>query len=114
MVLGYSRHIFARFVMRQDLQTLLRCHMLAFSAIGGVPIEILYDRMKTAVAGEDSEGHIIYNRSLIALGQHYGRNSLIEGRTADEYYDRLAWLYTPPACVKEWSAGQDRGEPLPQ
>ena len=42
LVLGYSRHIFARFVMHQDLQTLPRCHMLAFSAIGGVPIEILY------------------------------------------------------------------------
>ena len=72
LVLGHSRHIFARFVMHQDLQTLLRCHMLAFEAIGGVPIEILYDRMKTAVTGEDADGHIIYNRSLIALGQHYG------------------------------------------
>ncbi len=72
LVLGHSRHIFARFVMHQDLQTLLRCHMQAFAAIGGVPIEILYDRMKTAVTGEDADGHIVYNRSLIALGQHYG------------------------------------------
>lgn len=40
LVLGHSRFIFARFVMHQDLQTLLRCHMLAFEAIGGVPIEI--------------------------------------------------------------------------
>lgn len=72
MVLGHSRHIFARFVMHQDLQTLLRCHMLAFTALGGVPLEILYDRMKTAVTGEDGDGHIIYNRSLLALGRHYG------------------------------------------
>jgi transposase len=72
LVLGYSRHIFARFVMHQDLQTLLRCHMQAFAAIGGVPIEILYDRMKTAVTGEDEEGHIVYNRSLLALAKHYG------------------------------------------
>jgi transposase len=72
LVLGYSRHIFARFVMHQDLQTLLRCHMLAFHAIGGVPIEILYDRMKTAVIGEDADHHVVYNRSLIALGRHYG------------------------------------------
>jgi salicylate hydroxylase len=28
------------------------------------------------------------------------RNSLFEGRTAEEYYDRLAWLYTPPAYVR--------------
>src|SRR6202008_2896838 len=70
--LGHSRFIFARFVMHQDLQTLLRCHMQAFAAIGGVPIEILYDRMKTAVTGEDGDGHIVYNRSLLALAQHYG------------------------------------------
>jgi len=72
LVLGYSRHIFARFVRHQDLQTLLHCHMLAFSAIGGVPIEILYDRMKTAVIGEDADGNIVYNRSPISLGRHYG------------------------------------------
>jgi transposase len=48
-VLGNSRLIWARFVAHQDLQTLLRCHMAAFAALGGVPREILYDRMKTAV-----------------------------------------------------------------
>ena len=72
LVLGHSRFIFGRFVLHQDLQTLLRCHMLAFAAIGGVPVEILYDRMKTAVTGEDGDGHIVYNSSLLALAQHYG------------------------------------------
>ena len=72
LVLGHSRFIFARFVMHQDLQTLLRCHMQAFAALGGVPIEILYDRMKTAVTGEDDAGHIVYNRSLLTLAKHYG------------------------------------------
>jgi salicylate hydroxylase len=28
------------------------------------------------------------------------RNSLFEGRTAEEFYDRLAWLYTPPPYVQ--------------
>src|SRR5438045_6365317 len=28
--------------------------------------------MKTAVIGEGGDGHIIYNRSLLALAQHYG------------------------------------------
>jgi 2-polyprenyl-6-methoxyphenol hydroxylase-like FAD-dependent oxidoreductase len=28
------------------------------------------------------------------------RNSLFEGRTPEEFYDRLAWLYTPPSYVK--------------
>jgi transposase len=71
LVLGHSRYLFARYVLHQDLQTLLRCHMQAFETIGGVPLEILYDRMKTAVTGEDDQGHVIYNRGLIALAQHY-------------------------------------------
>src|SRR3546814_14390653 len=52
-------------------RSLLRCHMQAFEMLGGVPIEILYDRMKTAVTGEDDQGHIIYNSSLLALAKHY-------------------------------------------
>ena len=71
LVLGHSRFIFARYVLHQDLQTLLRCHMQAFDALGGTPIEILYDRMKTAVTGEDDAGHIVYNSSLLALARHY-------------------------------------------
>lgn len=71
LVLGYSRFLFARYVLHQDLQTLLRCHMQAFEALEGVPIEILYDRMKTAVTGEDDQGHIVYNASLLALAKHY-------------------------------------------
>jgi len=72
MVLGHSRLIWARFVMHQDLQTVLRCHIAAFADLGGVPGEILYDRMKTAVTGEGEDGHIIYNRALIELAAHYG------------------------------------------
>jgi transposase len=60
MVLGYSR-----FIIHQDLQSVLRCHIAALEAIGGVPREILYDRMKTAVIGEDPDGLVIYNRALL-------------------------------------------------
>ncbi|HRI18076.1 MAG TPA: IS21 family transposase [Burkholderiaceae bacterium] len=72
MVLGYSRLIWARFVLHQDLQTVLRCHMAAFAAIGGAPKEILYDRMKTAVIGENQDGLVVYNRALVDLARHYG------------------------------------------
>ncbi len=48
MVLGHSRLIWARFVMHQNLPTVLRCHIAAFEALGGAPREVLYDRMKTA------------------------------------------------------------------
>ena len=62
-VLGYSRLIWARFVLHQDMQTVLRCHMAAFEAIGGVPREILYDRMKTAVIGETGRQHRLQPRA---------------------------------------------------
>ena len=72
MVLGFSRLIWARFVVHQDLPTVLRCHVAAFEALGGSPNEVLYDRMKTAVIGEAETGGIIYNRALVDLARHYG------------------------------------------
>jgi len=72
LVLGHSRYLWGRFVEHQDLQTVLRCHIEAFEHLGGVPREILYDRMKTAVLGESEQRHVIYNAKLVALAQHYG------------------------------------------
>jgi transposase len=72
LVLGHSRMLWARFVAQQDLATVLRCHVAAFEALGGVPEQILYDRMKTAVLGEVDERGIVYNDKLLALAAHYG------------------------------------------
>ena len=72
MVLGHSRWLWGRFTASQDLQTVLRCHISAFAAMGGAPAEVLYDRMKTAVIGEDADGVVTYNTSLVALLNHYG------------------------------------------
>src|SRR6516165_389277 len=68
----YSHLIWARFVVHQDLQAVLRCHIAALQAIGGAPRTILYDRMKTAVIGEDADGLVVYNRALVDLARHYG------------------------------------------
>jgi transposase len=72
LVLGHSRMMWARFVAQQDLATVLRCHLAAFAAIGGVPEEILYDRMRTAVLGEVDDRGIVYNDKLLGLAAHYG------------------------------------------
>jgi len=72
LVLGHSRMMWARFVAQQDLATVLRCHVAAFNALGGVPEQILYDRMRTAVLGEVDERGIVYNDKLLALAGHYG------------------------------------------
>ena len=72
MALGYSRLIWGRCVVHQDLQSVLRCHISALEAIGGAPHEILYDRIKTAVIGEDADGLVGYHRALVDLARHYG------------------------------------------
>jgi transposase len=69
MVLGFSRLIWARFVVHEDLATVLRCHTAAFQALGGAPRELLYDRTKTVVTGEGDTGGIIYNRFLTDLAR---------------------------------------------
>ena len=77
LVLGHSRMLWGRFVPRQDMQTVLRCHTAAFEALGGAPAEILYDRMKTVVDREvphngPQDSHIVYNRTLVEFARHYG------------------------------------------
>ena len=72
LVLGFSRLICGRFVLRQTMPSVLACHRAAFEAIGGVPREILYDRMKTAVIGEDEDGRVVYNRTLVEFAKDYG------------------------------------------
>ena len=71
MVLGHSRWLWGRFCASQNLQTVMRCHVAAFDAMGGAPEEVLYDRMKTAVIGESSDGVVTYNPSLVSLLGHY-------------------------------------------
>ena len=72
IVLGHSRYLYAQFVARQDLTSLIRCHIEAFNDFGGVPEQILYDRMKTAVLGETVDREVIYNAQLLDLARHYG------------------------------------------
>jgi len=71
-VLGSSRWLWGRFCPNQKLETVMRCHILAFDACGGATREVLYDRMKTAVLGEDENGFVTYNPSLVAVLGHYG------------------------------------------
>ncbi|WP_282611429.1 IS21 family transposase [Pelagibius sp. Alg239-R121] len=72
MVLGHSRWLWGRFGGNQKLETVLRCHIAAFEACGGATGEVLYDRMKTAVLGEDADGVVTYNPALVALLNYYG------------------------------------------
>ncbi len=72
MVLGHSRWLWGRFCPNQTLETVMRSHIAAFDAMGGACAEVLYDRMKTAVIGEDGAGVVTYNASLVVMLAHYG------------------------------------------
>ncbi|MBF0307630.1 MAG: IS21 family transposase [Alphaproteobacteria bacterium] len=72
LVLGHSRLMWARFVPHQDLQAVLRCLGAAFEAIGGVPAEVLFDRMKTAVQDEGDEGTLADLVTALAKAEREG------------------------------------------
>lgn len=71
MILGYSRKIYGELIERCDLPTFLDCHIQAFDYFGGVPDEILYDRMKNVYIGKLA-GKKKFNSSLQGFALHYG------------------------------------------
>src|SRR5947208_8127150 len=70
--LGYSRRMVAEAALDQKLGTLLRLHEAAFQQIGGVPEEILYDRMKTVWLGTDERGEIVWHPVFLDFAHYWG------------------------------------------
>lgn len=62
--------MFAEAALDQKLGTLLRMHDAAFQQWGGVPEELLYDRMKTVWTDTDERGEIVL-RVTGGLGRGY-------------------------------------------
>jgi transposase len=73
MTLGFSRHMVARIVFDQKIETWLRLHIECFEELGGVPKTIVPDNLKAAVIraafGVDEETAL--NRSYRVLARHY-------------------------------------------
>lgn len=74
MVLGFSRHMFAKVVFDQKTETWLNLHAEAFHALGGVPKIIVPDNLKAAVvrAAFGSSDDPSLNRSYREFARHYG------------------------------------------
>jgi transposase len=72
MTLGYSRVMMAEAATDQKLGTLLRMHEQAFQQWGGVPEEILYDRMKTVWTGTDERSEIVWNAVFFDFARYWG------------------------------------------
>ena len=74
MVLGYSRHMFARLVFDQKAETWLKLHIEAFDHFGGVVQTVVPDNLKAAVirTAFATEGQTALHRSYRELARHYG------------------------------------------
>jgi transposase len=71
LVLGYSRWHFIRFLLHADVHSICHCHVLAFEDAGGVPHEILYDRMKQVVLESHKDG-VVFHPVFARLVDFYG------------------------------------------
>lgn len=70
LVLSWSRAVYARFALDQTLESFLRGHVEAFSALAGCPRTLLYDNLKCAVL-ERVGDHIRFHPRLLELAGHY-------------------------------------------
>lgn len=77
LTLGYSRAMFCDIALDQKLPSFLRMHEAAFSFLGGVPEEILYDNTKTVVLkllteGVDTRGEVKLNPTFADFARYWG------------------------------------------
>lgn len=84
MILGYSRKIYGELIEHCDMPSFLDCHIRAFTAFGGVPAEILYDRMRNVYVGKIA-GKTRFNATMHGFAVHYG----FKPRVAPAY---AAWV----------------------
>lgn len=74
MVLGCSRHMFAKVAFDQTLETWVRLHVEAFAFFGGVPAVVVPDNLKAAVvrAAFEVDDVSVLNRGYRELARHCG------------------------------------------
>jgi len=71
MVLGYSRQLYGEYLTRCDMVSFLEAHQRAFASFGGVPAEVLYDRMRNVFLRKLA-GKAEFTQGLLTLADHYG------------------------------------------
>ncbi len=76
MILGYSRGDYYEFTRKRDMEHFLDCHIHAFEHFGGVPDEILYDRMKNVLIRQLA-GKLEWNKDFYSFCLHYRFKPLV-------------------------------------
>lgn len=71
LVEAHSRMLYLEFTHSQSFETFVRCHVHAFTALGGVGREIAYDNLATAVAEHD--GRLVrFLPRFLGFAREYG------------------------------------------
>jgi len=71
LVEAHSRMLYLEFTHSQTFETFVRCHVHAFTVMGGVAREIAYDNLATAVAEHD--GRLVrFLPRFLAFAREYG------------------------------------------
>jgi transposase len=71
LTLGYSRRAWTEGYEHERMESLLAAHENGFAHFGGVPHEVLYDRMRTVIQGEE-DGRKRWNATFKAFADHWG------------------------------------------
>ena len=74
LVLGWSRAAYVEFCDDERVETLIRAHENALLAFGGVPIEVLYDSMRTVVIERNTYGRGVhrFHPGFLDYARHAG------------------------------------------
>lgn len=72
--LGWSRASYVEFCDDERVETLIAAHENAFAALGGVPMEVLYDNMKTVVLERNTYGRGVhrFHPGFLDYARHVG------------------------------------------
>jgi len=130
MTLSYSRKIFLKFYLNQQISNFLRGHEAAFEAWQGVPRVILCDNLKAAVL--EREGNAIrFHSTILAFSAHYrfemrpvavargnekGRVERSIRYIRDNFFAAREWknLDDLNTQAKQWCEGQAADRPCPE
>lgn len=72
--LGWSRMAHVEFCDDERVETLIQCHENAFLEFGGVPLEVLFDNMKTVVLERNTYGRGVhrFHAGFLDYAKHAG------------------------------------------
>ena len=109
--LAYSRKMFVIAYPRETQEMVMDAHNKAFSFYGGVPLQMVYDNLKTVVdtvfVGKERK----FNRRFMALANHYLFEPVActpaagweKGQVENQVGNVREWLFTPRAKFENFS-----------